>query len=105
MRSDKLSIALERETRLLERSARLLSYRRLNWRVETRHKIRQAFERFVQKSRLNDYPFSLHVSDHGLSAEGVVQIAATRTATGAVDACRIAFGFRARCVHRASEEI
>ena len=84
MCSDKLLKALERETKLLERSTRLLSYRRLNWRIETRQKIRQAFEGFVQQTRRNGYPFSLHVFDYDLSAEGIVQISATRIPTGAI---------------------
>lgn len=84
MSRDKLIAALKVETRRLERSTRLLSYRRLNWRIETSHKIRRYFEVFVQNARSLEYPFGLHVTQHETGAEGVIQISATMLPTGAL---------------------
>ncbi|SDN72097.1 hypothetical protein [Polaromonas sp. JS666] len=84
MSRDKLSRAVEREVKLLECSSRLLSYRRLNWRMDASHRIRRAFETFVQETRWGKYPFSLHVTQHEHPVEGMVQISATKFPTGAV---------------------
>lgn len=84
MCQDKLFRAVEREVNLLERSSRLLSYRRLNWRVNTSHRIHQAFERLVHATRNSRYPFSLHVTHYKHSIESIVQISATSFPTGAV---------------------
>ena len=84
MNRETLLAAVKVETRRLERSARLLSYRRLNWQVETSHKIRRYFEAFVQSARSQEYPFRLHVTQHETGAEGVIQISATMLPTGAV---------------------
>ncbi len=77
--------ATERAARKLHRSARLLEYRRLNWRVETNHRIVREFEAFVVSAHKAGLPFKLHVSHHHTPNEGTVQIMADPMATGAVD--------------------
>lgn len=75
---------IDQERRLLDRSTKLLGYRRLNWQVETNHRIRYAFERFVQEARRQNYPFGLHVSQHDHPNESVIQVSSSRLHTGAI---------------------
>jgi len=80
----------EQAARKLHRSARLLEYRRLNWRVETNQRISREFEAFVMSARIVGLPFKLHISHHDTPNEGIVQIMVDPIATGAVDR-KIAF--------------
>lgn len=75
---------LRAEKGVLERSHNLLRYRRINWQVETRYRVRQSFERLAQDARHNGYPFSLYVAELELPCEGIIQISASRMFTGAV---------------------
>jgi len=77
--------AIERAQRNLERSSRLLDYRRLNWRVETNHRIRWEFEAFIRAARESGFPFELHLRQHDTPNEGVIQMTVGRTLTGAVN--------------------
>jgi hypothetical protein len=77
--------SIARATKQLQRSAQLLEYRRLNWRVETKHRIRSEFEAFVREARTAGFPFELCVQQHITPNEEVVQIYVQRTLTGIVD--------------------
>jgi hypothetical protein len=77
------SIALA--TKKLQRSAALLEYRRINWRVETNHRIRWELEAFVQASREVGLPFVFHLQQHDHPNEGLVQLTVASSFTGVVD--------------------
>lgn len=76
--------AVDRATQKLQRSATLLKHRRLNWNVETNHRIRWEFEAFVRHAREASFPLALHVDQHDTPNEGVVQITVQRLLTGTV---------------------
>lgn len=84
MRRVSLKQLIEKERRLLARSTALLNYRRLNWRIETNHRIRYVFERLVQEARFQGYPFDLRVSQHDQPNEAVIQVTSGRLLTGAI---------------------
>jgi hypothetical protein len=83
--------AIIRATRKIRRSAQLLDYRRINWRVATNHMIRCEFEAFVRAARDQDFPFELHVQQHETPNEEVIQVAPARSHTGIVDRKQHAF--------------
>jgi hypothetical protein len=76
---------IERATKKLRRSGTLLEYRRLNWRVETNHRIRWEFEAFVVEARALGFPFSFTIRQYDTPNEGVVQISSSPHNTGVVD--------------------
>jgi hypothetical protein len=76
---------IDRAAQKLERSARLLEYRRLNWRVETNHRIRWEFEAFARTTRDLGLPFAFRVQQHDTPNEGQLQLTALRSLTGVVD--------------------
>lgn len=77
--------SIARATKQLQRSALLLQYRRLNWRVVTNHQIRWEFEAFVRETRSAGFPLELRVQQHETPNEAVIQIYAQRTVTEIVD--------------------
>jgi len=87
--------AIEQAQRKLVRSSQLLDYRRLNWRVETNHRIRWAFEAFMREARQSGFPFQFHLCQHNTPNEGVIQMTAGGTLTGVVnrkyDKCELGF--------------
>lgn len=72
-------------TQKLHRSAQRLDFRRLNWRIETNHRIRREFENFVRLAREAGFQFELRVEQHDTPNEGVIQISVAQMPTGAVD--------------------
>ena len=79
---------IDRAHRKLERSARLLEYRRLNWRVETNHRIRWEFEAFTHLTRELKFPFAFRLQQHYSPNEGQIQLTALSSLTGVVDGQR-----------------
>lgn len=77
--------AVNRATRKIRRSAQLLEYRRINWRVETNHRIRWEFEAFVRAARGAGFPFDLRVQQDDTPNEGGIQISPGRSIIGIVD--------------------
>ena len=77
--------AVDRATMKFRRSGALLEYRRINWRVETNHRIRWAFEAFVRNAREAGFPLELHVHQYDPPNEGVVQIMVAPLPTGTVN--------------------
>lgn len=77
--------AVNRATRKIRRSAQLLEYRRINWRVETNHRIRWEFEAFVCAAREAGFPFNLSVQQHDTPNEGVIQICPEPSLIGIVN--------------------
>lgn len=76
---------IQRATRKFRKSGVLLEYRRLNWRVETNHRIRREFEAFVVEARAFDFPFSFSIRQYDNPNEGIVQISVSPYNTGVVD--------------------
>lgn len=76
---------IERATKKLRRSGTLLEYRRLNWSVETNHRIRWEFEAFVIEARALGFPLSFNVHQFDTPNEGVIQISPGPINTGVVD--------------------
>lgn len=76
--------AVDRATMKLRRSGELLAYRRINWRVETNHRIRWEFEAFARHAREAGFPLELHVRQYDTPNEGVVQITVAPLPTGTV---------------------
>ncbi len=77
------SVALA--TTQLNHSAALLEYRRINWRVETNHRIRWELEAFVRIAGEAGLPFVFHIQQYDNPNEGVIQLTAERSFTGVVD--------------------
>lgn len=69
----------------LRRSELLLSYRRLNWRVETEHRIYREFEAFVNAARAAKFPIEFRLELHDVPNAGVIQIRAQPSFTGVFD--------------------
>lgn len=82
MRKKNLSRLLVNEEKLLRRSTELLRYRRINWNVETNHRIRRAFEQLMVEARTQHYPFQLYVSQFDPPNEGVIQVTPGKSLTG-----------------------
>lgn len=76
---------IKSEVRRLQRSIATLTYRRINWRVETRHRIRQKFEQLATCARDTNYPFRLSVQEFEQPTESTIQISAGNNPTGAVN--------------------
>ena len=76
---------IHRAAQKLRRSAILLEHRRLNWRVETNHRIRWEFELFIRSSREVGLPLEFSLRQYDTPNEGVVQLNPARTLTGVVD--------------------
>nr|WP_315493950.1 hypothetical protein [uncultured Rhodoferax sp.] len=84
MSTNSLSNLVKREKALLDRSRKLMRYRQINWQVETRYRIYQAFERLANETRKQDFLFDLHVSELEHPCESVIQISARPILTGAI---------------------
>jgi hypothetical protein len=82
--SPRMRRAVDRAAIKLRRSVELLEYRRINWRVETNHRIRWEFETFVRNAREAGFPLGLHVREYDTPNEGVVQITVAPLPTGTV---------------------
>jgi hypothetical protein len=77
--------AVSRAAKKLRRSAQLLEYRRVNWNVETNHRIRWEFEAFVRAAKEANFMFEFHVQQHNDPNEGVIQISTRRSLIGIFD--------------------
>lgn len=76
---------IEQATKKLRRSETLLEHRRLNWSVETNHRIRWEFEAFMVETRALGFPLSFNVRQFDTPNEGVVQLSPSPINTGVVD--------------------
>lgn len=76
---------IDRAGQKLHRSARLLQYRRLNWQVETVHRIKSELEVFIRESKDLQFPFEFHLRQHDTPNEGQIQLNVRRFSTGVVD--------------------
>jgi hypothetical protein len=74
-----------RATTKIRRSNQLLEYRRINWNVETNHRIRAEFESFIRTAREVGFPFGLRLQQHETPNEEVIQISTDRSLIGIVD--------------------
>ena len=72
-------------TKKLQKSVRLLEYRRLNWRVETRERIWGEFQNFVSNAKNIGFPLALQVRSIETVNEGLVQISAAPIPTDTVN--------------------
>lgn len=68
-----------------KRSSDLLWYRRLNWQVETNHRIRWAFEAFVQETKTSDVPLAFSLRQHDTPNEGSIELRPERVLVGVVN--------------------
>ena len=69
----------------LKRSADLLRYRRLNWTVETSHRIRWEFEALVREARVSGVPLNFSLQEFDTPNEGVLQLVPASRNIGVVD--------------------
>ena len=69
----------------LRRSADLLRYRRLNWQVETNHRIRWCFEAFIMDARASAVPLNFSLQQYDTPNEGVVQLTPHKIPIGVVN--------------------
>ena len=68
-----------------KRSSDLLRYRRLNWLVETNHRIRWGFEAFMREARASAVPLDFSLQQHDTPNEGVIQLMPHRLPIGVVN--------------------
>ncbi len=65
---------LNREAKKINDNHCQLRYRRINWSVETRHKIISKFKVFNQMAIDQNFPFSFFIRTHGTKNEEVIQL-------------------------------
>ena len=68
-----------------KRSSDLLRYRRLNWLVETNHRIRWGFEAFMREARASAVPLDFSLQQHDTPNEGVIQLMPHKLPIGVVN--------------------
>lgn len=74
-----------REKDLITRSSSELWFRRINWKMETRHRVRRALESVVVAAKTSGYPFQLYVQEFEQPNEGLIQLSAGQNPTGVVN--------------------
>lgn len=69
----------------LNRSSDLLRYRRLNWEIETNHRIRWELEAFVGEAQVSKVPIAFALQQYDNPNEGVVQLSPLPALVGVVN--------------------
>ena len=68
-----------------KRSSDLLRYRRLNWLIETNHRIRWAFEAFIKEARISEVPLDFSLRQYDTPNEGAIELRPERVPVGVVN--------------------
>jgi hypothetical protein len=80
-----LSKKIEKTAQALERSAILLSYRRLNWKVETRYRVLEQFRLFIEMAEDKNLPFRFGVPTTDPNNEEVIELKSGSAPLGIIE--------------------